>query len=156
MTTPTMPTKLPDPEKLAALVSNVTQTMCGISFGIAQPGDAAVLCWRMALLKLAGSRPLRVALYSDERGCIALGSALFDCPPESLDSGMIDDSLCELLNMAAGQLKGALALDQALGLPKIISMTDLSPRAQASMNEGVLLRSRDAVNLMIWIAEGAE
>ena len=149
-------TKLPEPEKLAALVSNVTQTMCGISFGIAQPGDAAVFCWRMALLNVPGARPLRVALYSDERGCLALGSALFDCPPDALDSSMIDDSLCELLNMAAGQIKGALALDQALGLPKIITVSDLSPRAQASLNQGVLLRSRNAVNLIIWISEGVE
>jgi hypothetical protein len=149
-------TKLPDPQKLAALVSNVTQTMCGISFGIAQPGDQPVFCWRMASLKVAGARPLHVALYSDERGCTALGSALFDCPPETLDSGMIDDSLCELLNMAAGQIKGALALDQALGLPKIITLAELSPAAQASLNDGVLLRSRNAVNLIIWISEGQQ
>jgi hypothetical protein len=79
---------------------------------------------------------------------------LFDCPPEALDSGMIDDSLCELLNMAAGQIKGALALDQALGLPKIVTLAELSPKAQASLTDGVLLRSQNAVNLMIWIGEG--
>jgi hypothetical protein len=151
-----MMTAVLDPERLAALVSNVTQTMCGISFGIARPGDKTVPCWRMAVLNVVGARPLRVALYSDEGGCTALGSALFDCAPDALDAGMIDDSLCELLNMAAGQIKGALALDQALGLPKIVPMSDLSPRAQAAMNEGVLLRSRDAVNLMIWISEGTE
>jgi hypothetical protein len=145
-----------DPERLAALVSNVTQTMCGISFGIARPEDKTFPCWRMAVLNVVGARPLRVALYSDEGGCTALGSALFACAPDALDAGMIDDSLCELLNMAAGQIKGALALDQALGLPRIVPVSDLSPRAQAAMNEGVLLRSRDAVNLMIWISEGTE
>ena len=149
-------TKLPNPERLAALVSNVTQTMCGISFGIAQPNDPAIACWRMASLNISGAHPLHMALYSDERGCTALGSALFDCAPEALDSSMINDSLCELLNMAAGQVKGALALDQSLGLPRIITVSDLSPRAQVSMQEGVFLRSRNAVNLMIWISEGHE
>jgi Chemotaxis phosphatase CheX len=149
-------TKLPNPERLAALVSNVTQTMCGISFGIAQPSDPGVACWRIASLTITGAHPLHVALFSDERGCTALGSALFDCAPEALDSSMINDSLCELLNMAAGQIKGALALDLSLGLPRIITVADLSPRAQASLYDGVLLRSRDAVNLMIAISDGHE
>ena len=31
---------LPDPSTLANLVSNVTKTMCGFSFGVADPGTA--------------------------------------------------------------------------------------------------------------------
>jgi hypothetical protein len=144
---------LPDADTLATLVSNVTKTMCGISFAPAEVDDHThELCWRVATLPINGARPLRVALSSDQKGCAALGSALFSMPPESLDQAMIDDSLCELLNMAAGQIKGALALDQALGLPKIISAADL-PANQALL-EGVVLRSRGSFGLLIWISEG--
>jgi hypothetical protein len=147
---------LPDPSTLATLVSNVTQTMCGITFGVATPGQPAVACWRMAVLEITGGSPWQVALFSDEPGCVALGAALFQVAPESLDSSMVEDSLCELLNMAAGQLKGLLAEDSALGLPKIKSRSELTTRSQTAMREGVLLRSQDSVNLMILISEGLD
>jgi Chemotaxis phosphatase CheX len=146
---------LPDAATLATLVSNVTSTMCGISF---HPADAykpnPALFWRVAILPIDGRRPLRVALSSDEQGCIALGAALLGFAPDELDAGMIDDSLCELLNMAAGQIKAALSLDQALGLPRIVAANDLSPSAEAAVRGGVLLRSRGTADLLIWITEG--
>jgi hypothetical protein len=147
---------LPDPATLATLVSNVTQTMCGISFGVAEPNQAAVHCWRMAVLNVTGGIPWQVALFSDQIGCTALGAALFQCPPDSLDDSMLEDSLCELLNMAAGQIKGLLAVDSALGLPKITSPGQLTLKSQAAMRDGVLLRSQDAVNLMILVSEGLD
>ncbi len=145
---------LPDALTLARLVSNVTQTMCGISFEPAagQPPDPA-LCWKIAWLPLTGRRPIKIALSSDQAGCAALGAALFSCPEAELDVSMIDDSLRELLNMAAGQIKGALAEDQALGLPQIMAEPDLSQAALTALHEGVVLRSRGAVSLLIWITE---
>ena len=74
-------------------------------------------------------------------------------PPAELDAEMIDDSLRELLNMAAGQIKGALAIDQALGLPKVVTEPDLAKRAADAMKQGVLLRSEDDLGLLIWISE---
>jgi hypothetical protein len=147
---------LPDPSTLATLVSNVTQTMCGISFGVAASDQKAVACWRMAVLNIAGESPWQVALFSDQSGCTALGAALFQCPPDTLDNSMLEDSLCELLNMAAGQIKGLLSADSALGLPKITSPGQLTLKSQAAMRDGVLLRSRDSVNLMILISEGLD
>jgi len=150
-------TSLPDPETLATLVTNVTKTMCGISFFAGKPLEpSAELFWRIARLPIKGKRPINVALSSDRPGCTALGAALFSCAPEALDTSMIDDSLCELLNMAAGQIKAALALDQSLGLPKIVDSKGLTEASQRAMREGVVLRSREAVNLMIWISEGAD
>jgi hypothetical protein len=146
--------QLPDPSTLAVLVSNVTKTMCGLSFVPAAADERTEqLCWRIATLPIGGARPIRVALSSDEAGCAALGSALFSMPPEQLDQSMIDDSLCELLNMAAGQIKTALALDQALGLPKIVSAKDLP--AGRALVEGVVLRSCGSIGLLIWVSEGA-
>jgi|SoimicmetaTmtHPA_FD_contig_31_18402738_length_506_multi_2_in_0_out_0_1 hypothetical protein len=145
---------LPDPHTLASLVSNVTQTMCGFSFGVADPGQRGkVTCFRMAVLEVTGGRPWRVALFSDQGGCTALGAALCQVEPDMLEDGMIEDSLCELLNMAAGQIKGLLSADQTLGLPKITAPSDLSPQSQAAYRDGILLRSQDAVNLMMWISQ---
>jgi hypothetical protein len=142
---------IPDAGTLAQLVSNVTQTMCGISFSAAA-GEApsSELCWRVATLPITGDRPMRVVLSSSRRGCTALGAALFSCEPDTLDDSMIEDSLRELLNMAAGQIKGALALDQALGLPEIVAGSADSARA---LHKGVVLRSQDDLGLLIWISE---
>jgi hypothetical protein len=145
---------LPDPATLANLVSNVTKTMCGFSFGVADPGlRAKVACFRMAVLEVTGLRPWRVALFSDQGGCTALGAALCQVEPDMLEDGMIEDSLCELLNMAAGQIKGLLSADETLGLPKITTPEDLSPQSQKAYREGILLRSQDSVNLMMWISQ---
>jgi hypothetical protein len=147
---------LPDPRTVAALVSNVTETMCGISFGVAETNQAALTCWRMAVLNGTGGSPWQVALFSDRNGCAALGAAMFQRPPESLDSAMLEDALCKLLNMAAGQIKGLLSADSALGLPKITSLEGLTLKSRAAMRDGVLLRSQDSVSLMIVISEGPE
>ena len=145
---------LPDPNTLANLVSNVTKTMCGFSFGVADPGmRTKVACFRMAVLEVTGGRPWRVALFSDQGGCIALGAALCQVEPEMLEEGMIEDSLCELLNMAAGQIKGLLSAEETLGLPKITVPSELSPASQAAYQDGILLRSQDSVNLMMWISQ---
>ena len=146
----------PDPATLATLVSNVTQTMCGISFGVSESKETAVACWRMAVLNVTGGTPWQVALFSDEKGCTALGAALFQCEPDTLDTSMLEDSLCELLNMAAGQIKGVLASDSALGLPRITSPDTLTAKSRDAMRDGLLLRSQDSVNLMILISEGLD
>jgi len=148
-----MGTNLPDPHTLANLVSNVTKTMCGFSFAVADPGQRTkVSCFRMAVLEVTGGQPWKVALFSDQGGCTALGAALCQVEPDMLEDGMIEDSLCELLNIAAGQIKGLLSADETLGLPKITAPSDLSPRSQAAYRDGILLRSDDAVNLMMWIS----
>ena len=146
---------LPDPDMLATLVTNVTNTMCGISFEADRDHRPDIDgYWRLATLAIPGQRSLSVTLCSSRAGCQALGAALFSCPPESLDQSMLDDSLCELLNMAAGQIKGALGLDQALGLPKIANEPELSKRVARAVQEGVMLRSPENHGLLIWVSEG--
>src|SRR5215831_1276245 len=107
-------------EHVAKLVTNVTQSMLGIRFGVAPSRDAAPhLCWRAAVLDI-GERSMSVALSSDQNGCAVLGSALFACATAAVDTSMMNDSLAELVNMTAGQIKGAMKLDQALGLPRVL------------------------------------
>lgn len=148
---------LPDARSLAALVSVVTETMCGITFEpvdkMEPPTDVE---WRIARLPIPGQRPLHVALCSDKQGSSALSSALFSVEKDSLDPSMLDDSLCELLNMTAGQIKTVLSLDQALGLPRMIQGEDFALKLNAALRDGTVLRARGDVRLVLWITEGNE
>jgi len=106
-------------ERLAASVSRVTGTMLGRTFQPAATTQPPTL-WRTVVLPIPGKRPISVALSSDRAGCAALAAAMLGLEEDELDVSMIDDFLRELLNMTAGQIKHELALDAALGLPRIV------------------------------------
>jgi hypothetical protein len=117
------PRPLPSPEELARLVSYVFETMltlpCDLIRGSSPQTGINGLSWRTALLPIIGSRPLIVALSSDEKGCLSLGAALFACDVHAVDQEMIDDTLRELVNMIAGQVRTMVVGDQSLGLARI-------------------------------------
>lgn len=142
------------PEKLAALVSNVTQTMCGLSFESTGTFPAFHPDARMAALTIEGPKPIMVALSADPASCSAIGEAMFGMPADQLDPGLIEDVLRELVNMTAGQVKQALAVDDALGLPSIVTEIDLlkildQPRvSNGSMKAG-------GVKLVLWVGPRA-
>jgi hypothetical protein len=147
-------TALPDVQTLAKLISNVTQMMCGFSFTPFQESNRVrELCWRMAIIAIPGVRFLNIAISSDQGGCAALGAAILGCSAESLDDSMIDDSLCEILNMAAGQIKRTVVPDQELGLPKIVKSREVLADIAVSHPSSVLLKSQGAVDLVLWISE---
>lgn len=106
-------------DRLARSVSRVTTMMIGKSFHAVDPGTP-VTRWRTVVLPIPGARPVTVALSSDREGCAALAAAMLGMAEDGLDLAMIDDFMRELLNMTAGQIKIELALDQALGLPRVI------------------------------------
>jgi hypothetical protein len=138
---------------MALLVSGVTQTMLGLTF---VPDSARVtsdLAWRTAILPIDGERPITVGLSSDETGCSRLSAAMFSCPHDQVDQSMMNDSLCELVNMTAGLLKSAMSLDQALGLPKIMSGPDAPPPPPPDGPHAIVLKA-DALGLVLWIYEG--
>ena len=148
--------KLPNPEKLAALVSNVTHTMCGTSF---VPGDPLArgesLYLQMVMIPLIGDPNITVVLSSDVQGSRALGAAFYGLTDDKLTQAMIDDAIAELLNMVAGQLSMALQSDHSLGLPTRTRLGDIARAVgMAGMTDGaVLLRSEGAVDLGLWIFE---
>ena len=121
--------RLPSPEDLAKLVSYVFDVMLTLRCELVgrrpvRDGETARdrlqgLAWRTAVLPIDGTQPLTVALSSDERGCLALGAALFACAQTSVDSEMIDDTLRELVNMIGGQVRSAVAKEHSLGLARI-------------------------------------
>jgi hypothetical protein len=141
---------LPTPESLATLVSNITQVMLGMSFRLA-PADAAGLPWqsdtqwRVAVLPIAGRRPLTVAVASDTHGAALLGSAMFSCPAGAVDRSMADDSLRELTNIVAGQVKSVLSTREGFDQQKMtgwrnatLKNNDKQVRVWIAIAEGVL------------------
>lgn len=146
---------MPKAERLAALVSNVTETMLGISFA---PAPAALACahpaltWRTAIMLVDGPRPVSVGLSSDEGGCATLAAAMFGCKPDGVDVGMVNDALRELVNMTAGLLKTEMALDQALSLSQVV--TDASVLASlVELHPGLVLKAKE-IDLALWAYEG--
>jgi len=93
--------------------------MLGRTFRVVDP-TTPVDRWRTVALAIPGARPITVALSSDRRGCAALTSAMLGMDEDGLDVAMIDDFMRELVNMTAGQIKRDFALEQALGLPRIV------------------------------------
>ena len=143
---------LPPPEKMASLVSGVTQTMLGLTFVPDGATGHRDLTWRTAVLPIVGARPLTVGLSSDRPGCSQLSAAMFACPREDVDQNMMNDALCELVNMTAGLLKSVMSLNQALGLPKILNGSD-APVVPAASPQVIVLKA-DALGLVLWIYEG--
>lgn len=143
--------ELPKLEFLAELVSKVTQTMFGMSFVLSGSQDLPWKLqppWRTALLPIPGKRPLTIAIAADQSSASTLSGAMFSCGQGDVDASMIDDSLCELANIVAGQVKRSMKLEQNLGLPKVVSVThdmDNQPWRGATLNNG-----SKAVN--VWVA----
>ena len=146
--------RLPDSTVLAALVCRITETMFGLSFTLDDDAGQRVppltpqRPWRYAELPIEGAHRLLVAIASDEPGCRALGGALFACADAALDSSMVDDSMRELANVVAGQVKMAMGLDQHLGLPSI-GHGDWIPPDQNW--RGALLRN-STTEIKVWVA----
>jgi hypothetical protein len=143
----------PPQERLAALVTGVTETMLGIAFKPAAFADAGTLKWKTAVLPIPGPVPITVGLSSDEAGCVALGSAMFSCARQSLNAEMMNDALCELVNMTAGLVKTSMNLDQTLGLPMILVTKDDVLRF-VNMGWPPVVLKADGLGLLLWLCSG--
>jgi hypothetical protein len=145
---------LPDPKVLAALLSNVTRTMCGTTFSAGDPltrGES--LCGQMVLIPLTGSRSFNVIVSSDTRGSRALGAAFYGCDEKDLTKEMIDDAIGELLNMVAGQISAMLHLDLTLGLPHPTNLAEIVASGGSGIEDALLFHSEGKVDLWLWIFE---
>jgi hypothetical protein len=142
------------PAALSSLVSKVMQASCGLTFNPAGDDKIAKAPWRTAALPIKGGQPMTVAIGSDEPGCFALASGLLQMAPNELDPGMVEDSLRELVNMVAGHIKRAMAIDLALGLPEIVPYADIEKRMQQPGNGSQRVAvSTGRVNLTVWITK---
>ena len=145
---------LPSAEKLASVVSGVTETMLGVTFVADDKGKHWTdLVWRAAMMNIPGAHPITVGLSSDQAGCRALSAAMFQLPKEEISDDMLSDSLCELVNMTAGLLKSHLKLEQALGLPRLVSPLN-SPLPKPSTDPGPVVMRAMHLGLVLWVFEG--
>jgi CheY-specific phosphatase CheX len=146
--------KLPSTESLAALVSHVTQTMCGVTF---VPGDPLArgesICLQMVMIPLRGDPDITVVVSSDAEGSRALGAAFFGSAAAAVTQGMIDDAIAELLNMVAGQISTALGSAHLLGLPVRTSLAEIAKGRGLRLDDAALLRSEGEIDLGLWILE---
>jgi Chemotaxis phosphatase CheX len=123
-----MAANIPGPDKLAAVVSGVTQTMFGMKFDLAASRAVSPFKeepkWSTVLLPILGPKAVTVAVAADYHGRRTLGGQMFSCSAEDVDESMANDSLSELANIVAGQVKSLMGLDQTLGLPIVVTDSD--------------------------------
>ena len=146
--------KLPDLESLAALVSNVTRTMCGVTF---VPGDAMArgesICRQMVKIPLRGDPNITIVVASDAQGSRALGAAFFGRSQSDVTPQMISDAIAELLNMVAAQISTALGGTHTLGLPARTTLTEIATGGGLRLADAALLHSEGAIDLGLWVIE---
>ena len=120
--------QLPDNATMANIFNNITATMlemeCRLAPEIVTAAQFKEILYCTAVLPMPGPSPITVAVSSDLAGCKSLAAALFAVETTEVDSSMIMDTVAELANMLAGQLKGTLDLAQNLGLPKVINQNE--------------------------------
>lgn len=109
----------PSPDSLASMVNSVTTTMMNVKFALV-PQPTNVQPFRRAVLPISAPVKLAVVVTGDEPSCAKLGARLFSVTPKDVDVGMMEDTLRELANITAGQVKRAMSIDCALGLPRIV------------------------------------
>lgn len=124
------------------------QASCGLTFNPAGDDACTKKPWRTAALPIKGGQTMTVAIGADEPGCFALASGLLQMAPSELDPSMVEDSLRELVNMVAGHIKRAMALDLALGLPEIVPFADIEKRMNGGQRVAV---STGRVSMTVWI-----
>ncbi|MFO0600758.1 MAG: chemotaxis protein CheX [Myxococcaceae bacterium] len=141
----------PSPDSLASMVNSVTTTMMNVKFAlVASP--ALVQPFRRAVLPIPGSVPVSVVVTGDEPSCQRLGARLFSVTPREVDVGMMEDTLRELANITAGQVKRAMALDAALGLPRIVAGSEAWSSSLAGQQLIVLRADCDDIHLEVQVA----
>lgn len=146
--------QFPDARRLAELVSDVTEIVCGTNFvPIFDVPRGESLCGRMVLMPIRGDRDISVVLSSDVSGVQGICAAMFGSPSDKLTNAMIEDSTRELLNMVAGRIKTALEIDQALGLPRITSLAEISKDTGIGVRDAILLRGKGVADVNLWVFE---
>ena len=121
---------IPNHDGLAGLFRNVTESMLAMDCSIANDVSADPGQYHStAVLPIPGEGGFTLAVSSDLPGCTALSAAMFAVDTTDVDAEMINDTMAELANMAAGQLKGRLSLGNSLGLPVNLAGKEFADKA---------------------------
>ena len=142
---------LPDDDGLVGIFNNITITMLmmdsDVDYGATMEAKGTRL-YCTAVLGMPGPSPITVAVSSDEEGASSLACALFALEHHELEESMLSDTMAELSNMFAGQLKGSLNLNQSLGLPKVLQLQQFLPALNESTCHHIAVQTGDAAVLL--------
>lgn len=141
----------PSPDSLASMVNSVTTTMMNVKFALV-PATTAGEPFRRAVLPIPGLVPVSVVVTGDQASCQQLGARLFSVTPKEVDVSMMEDTLRELANITAGQVKRAMSLDSALGLPRIVAGNEPWSKDIGGQQLIVLRADCDDIHLEVQIA----
>jgi len=144
----------PSPDSLASMVNSVTTTMMNVKFALV-PAAEMRAPFRRAVLPIPGLVPVSVVVTGDEPSCQKLGARLFSVTPQDVDVSMMEDTLRELANITAGQVKRAMSLDSALGLPRIVIGSEPWAGALGGQQLIVLRADTDDIHLEVQVATHA-
>jgi two-component system, chemotaxis family, chemotaxis protein CheY len=103
-------------DSLAMMFEGTVTHAAGYKASIPTSTDGHIVC-----VPLIGVPNYVVSLRGNSRGCVALASAMFNCAKHLTNQSMIDDAMCELANMVAGQIKNLMARDHQIGTPSVLA-----------------------------------
>lgn len=133
------------------MVNSVTTTMMDVKFALA-PRTQMVEAFRRAVLPIPGPVPVSVVVTGDESSCKKLGARLFSLSAAQVDVLLMEEMLRELANITAGQVKRAMSIDAALGLPRIVKGSDSWGNPVGGEQQIVLRADCDDIHLEVQIA----
>jgi CheY-specific phosphatase CheX len=143
-----------DMNELARVVSNVTRTMCGVSFVVGEGADRGEsICSRMLVLPLIGLRRINIVMSCDTATARNLAASLLRRPAQQVGRAEVDAALRELLSMVGGQVVNVMQVDQTLGAIRAITLADLVAEGAGGFGGSALLRGSDSADLRIWVYE---
>ena len=143
---------LEDHEHLAALFSNVTTSMLDMGCAVAPDISTDLTSDHCtAVIPIPGEGGFTMAVTSDMSGCKSLAAAMFAVETTEVDAEMISDTMAELANMTAGQLKGLLQITHSLGLPVTMASGDFCVKSKSQNWSHYPMRAGDA-KVMLSIA----
>jgi hypothetical protein len=138
--------------RLTEFVNHISGTILAIPLALEGPApNPEENLFLTALMSIAGSPPLSVALSSDLRGCQHLAAAMFGCAVENTDFAMVEDALKELVNITTGLIARDIAFDKPLTIARTLPYHEFA--AQAATRDWIQLPySGGGVRLLLSVA----
>jgi hypothetical protein len=134
---------LPTPETLATVVDETAQAMFGVPVMYAGDCDNGLPTSSdptepTVIVPLIGNPLYIITAHADKTGGPSLASAMFSCELDDTNPEMVEDSLRELCNIIAGQVKSLMAPEHEIGLPS--RLTDASTLRDVQQWSGAKIR----------------
>ena len=145
--------ELPSPETLASVVDETSQAMYGMAVtfaGECERGMPGANQNATVIVPLIGAPLYIITARADDHGGSALASAMFSCETQDTNAEMVEDSLRELCNIVAGQVKSLIAQEHEIGLPS--RLTDDRTLHDVHQWSGARLRVGNTGNAEVDIA----